>query len=105
MHTLNPCLTDVLSAALDSGVAIGAILVFFCLQFPKNGTVGLSTIETWWGNTVYTKTADWNAIPLKTVPPGGTFGCVPPFSVFTNLFAAGILTGLFLLYRRRPATW
>ncbi|KAI5122711.1 hypothetical protein M0805_009764 [Coniferiporia weirii] len=64
----------VLSAALDSGVAVGAILVFFCLQFPRDGTVGQNTIEKWWGNTVYTRTADWNALPLKTVPPGGFFG-------------------------------
>jgi len=64
----------VLSAALDSSVAVGAILVFFCLNFPRNGTIGASTIETWWGNTVYMNTADWNALPLKTVAPGGTFG-------------------------------
>ncbi|KAF5345476.1 hypothetical protein D9756_011370 [Leucocoprinus leucothites] len=27
----------VLSAALDSGIAITAVLIFFCLQYPKNG--------------------------------------------------------------------
>jgi len=41
----------VLSAALDSGVAVSVVLIFFCLQYPKNGTIGLNTIQTWWGNT------------------------------------------------------
>ena len=31
--------TDVLSAALDSGVAISIIVIFFALQFPQNGAV------------------------------------------------------------------
>lgn len=64
----------VLSAAMDSGVAIGLILVFFCLQFPRNGTIGVHTIQTWWGNTVFKNTGDWNDITLKTVPDGQTFG-------------------------------
>jgi len=41
----------VLSAALDSGVAIGVVLIFFCLQYPKNGAIGLNTVQAWWGNT------------------------------------------------------
>ena len=40
----------VLSAALDSGVAIAAVLIFFCLQYPKNGTIGADNLMTWWGN-------------------------------------------------------
>ncbi|KAF8518157.1 OPT oligopeptide transporter [Hysterangium stoloniferum] len=48
----------ILSAALDSGVAIGIVLVFFCLQYPKNGTIGATTVGTWWGNNVYLQTAD-----------------------------------------------
>ena len=64
----------VLSAALDSGVAIAVILIFFCLQYPKNGTIGATTIQTWWGNTVFTKTGDWNSVTLKTVADGQTFG-------------------------------
>ena len=35
--------TDVLAAALDSGVAISILVIFFCLQFPKNGTVSVSS--------------------------------------------------------------
>ena len=63
-----------LSAGLDSGLAISTIIVFFCLQFPKNGTIGANSIQTWWGNTVYTNTADWNGTPLLPPPPSGTFG-------------------------------
>lgn len=64
----------VLSAALDSGVAVSIVLIFFILQYPKNGTIGENTVAKWWGNTVFTNTADFNATPLRTVAPGGTFG-------------------------------
>jgi len=40
----------VLSAALDSGVAIGIVVIFFCLQFPKNGAIGADNLLKWWGN-------------------------------------------------------
>ena len=65
---------DVLSAGLDSGLAIATIIIFFCLQFPKDGTIGASSIQTWWGNTVYQNTADWDGTPLWTVPENSTFG-------------------------------
>ena len=65
---------DVLSAGLDAGYAVGVIIIFFTLQYPKNGTIGLNTIQQWWGNTVYTKTADFTGAPFKTVPDGGKFG-------------------------------
>jgi hypothetical protein len=64
----------VLSAGLDAGYAIGTTVIFFALLYPKNGTIGLSSIQKWWGNTVYTKTADYAGVPAKTVPEGGTFG-------------------------------
>ncbi|KAF9038006.1 OPT oligopeptide transporter [Panaeolus papilionaceus] len=64
----------VLSAALDAGVAISAVLIFFCLQYPLNGQIGAKNIQTWWGNTVYTETADFKAKPLWTLAPGQTFG-------------------------------
>ena len=35
----------VLSAALDSSVAIAAVLIFFILQYPKNGDIGLNNIQ------------------------------------------------------------
>ncbi|TFK67680.1 OPT oligopeptide transporter [Pluteus cervinus] len=39
----------VLSAALDSGLAVSIIVIFFTLQFPKNGTIGENNILVWWG--------------------------------------------------------
>jgi len=64
----------VLSAALDSGVAIATVLIFFCLQFPLNGTIGMNSIQSWWGNTVFTRTLDYEGAPMLTVPSGSTFG-------------------------------
>jgi len=60
-----------LSAALDSGVAIGVILIFFCLQFPRGGVT-----LNWWGNTVWQNTADSNGVPFMTLAEGQTFGPV-----------------------------
>ncbi|KAF7560314.1 hypothetical protein G7046_g3837 [Stylonectria norvegica] len=57
----------VLSAALDSGLAISAIVIFFALVFPK---VTLS----WWGNNVQGTTVDGQGIPWKAMPVNGTFG-------------------------------
>lgn len=68
--------TDVLSAALDSGLAIGQIVIFFTLLYPDRGQVGLNTIQAWWGNTVQTKTADFNRTPLMSPPAGDFFGYV-----------------------------
>ncbi|KAJ3850823.1 small oligopeptide transporter [Lentinula lateritia] len=64
----------VLSAALDGGTAVGVILIYFCLQYPLNGTIGINTIQKWWGNTVYTRTLDWKSPSLKILAPGETFG-------------------------------
>ncbi|KAH7325196.1 OPT oligopeptide transporter [Rhizoctonia solani] len=64
----------VLSAALDSGVAISIIIIFFCLQYPKNGTIGANNVMTWWGNTVYSNTADASGTPLRVLAPGEKFG-------------------------------
>lgn len=63
-----------LSAALDSGVAISIVIIFFCLQYPKNGTIGESTVLAWWGNNVYATTADALGTPLRKLAPGETFG-------------------------------
>ncbi|KAF7340470.1 Sexual differentiation process protein isp4 [Mycena venus] len=68
----------VLSAALDSGVAVCIIVIFFALQFPKNGTIGLTNINTWWGNTVPFVGADYGpngaGTPVQALNPGETFG-------------------------------
>ena len=65
---------DILSAALDASYSIGMVFIFFTLQYPQNGNIGLNTIQTWWGNTVYTKTADYQGVPYKTLTEGQTFG-------------------------------
>ncbi|KAG2148954.1 OPT oligopeptide transporter [Suillus clintonianus] len=62
----------VLAAGLDSGLAISIVLIFFCLQFPQNGTIGANTVAKWWGNTVFLNTADANALSYYTI--NGTFG-------------------------------
>jgi len=64
----------VLSIGLDVGYAVGSIIIFFALLYPKNGTIGLSSIRSWWGNVVYTKTADFAGVAYKTLPDGETFG-------------------------------
>ncbi|KAH6887660.1 OPT oligopeptide transporter protein-domain-containing protein [Thelonectria olida] len=57
----------ILSAALDSGLAITTFLVFFCLTYP-------GVTLNWWGNRVADETADAMGVPLDTVAPGNTFG-------------------------------
>ncbi|KAJ7767859.1 OPT oligopeptide transporter [Mycena maculata] len=68
----------VLSAALDSGVAVGILVIFFCLQYPRNGTIGLTNIQVWWGNTVPFVGADNGpggaGTPVNALAPGQTFG-------------------------------
>ena len=52
-------------------MAIAIILIFFCLQYPKNGTIGADNIVVWWGNTVSANTADANGASLWTIPDTG----------------------------------
>ena len=66
----------VLSAGLDSGVAVGQIIIFFALQYPKSGTIALNSIQAWWGNNVYLTNADGKGTPLRMLAPGETFGYV-----------------------------
>ncbi|TFK61872.1 small oligopeptide transporter, partial [Pluteus cervinus] len=67
----------VLSAALDAGTAVGLIVVFFCLQYPSNGSIGRDTIQQWWGNQIFKQTLDWNSTALRPLQPGETFWYVP----------------------------
>ncbi|KAL9021704.1 MAG: hypothetical protein Q9185_001068 [Variospora sp. 1 TL-2023] len=60
--------TMTLSAALDSGLAIGVVVVFFGFVFP-----GLMKGFSWWGTEVYKQGCDWHACPYKTLKPGETF--------------------------------
>ncbi|KIJ40174.1 hypothetical protein M422DRAFT_107595, partial [Sphaerobolus stellatus SS14] len=50
----------VLSAGLDAGVAISVIVIFFTLQFPKHGSIGSHSVQTWWGNKGFKNTVEWN---------------------------------------------
>ena len=61
--------TMTLSAALDSGLAFGIVVVFFGFIYP-GWTKGFS----WWGTEVYKQGCDWQACPYREVPEGGRFG-------------------------------
>ncbi|KAF8637559.1 hypothetical protein AX17_002745 [Amanita inopinata Kibby_2008] len=60
----------VTSAALDSGTVLSLIFIFFTLQFPKRGRIGVE----WWGNYVFERTADWRREALKSIPVDGISG-------------------------------
>lgn len=64
----------VLSAALDAGVALSVIIIFFCLQYPKNGEIGKDTIQVWWGNMIPFGNADAKGTPMKALAEGEFFG-------------------------------
>ncbi|KAK4157321.1 OPT oligopeptide transporter protein-domain-containing protein [Chaetomidium leptoderma] len=61
--------TMTLSAALDSGLAFGIVVVFFGFVYS-----GLMRGFTWWGTEVYKKGCDWQACSYRSVPEGGRFG-------------------------------
>ncbi|KAF1947667.1 OPT-domain-containing protein [Clathrospora elynae] len=58
-----------LSAALDSGLAFGVVVIFFGIVYP-----GWMSGFKWWGTEVYKQGCDWQACPYKEVPKGETFG-------------------------------
>ena len=41
------------------------------LQYPSNGHIGDGTILSWWGNTVWKRTADYNMTALRSVKAVG----------------------------------
>lgn len=59
--------TYILSAGIDSGVSICAVIIFLCVSYP------VGPLE-WWGNTVYNKTYDGKSMPFYTLKSGETFG-------------------------------
>ena len=62
----------VLSASLDTGLAIGTTMVFFAVLFPQ------VTAPQWWGNTVVNSTLDWERkARLVTLAEGDYFGPSP----------------------------
>ncbi|SAM84167.1 probable isp4-oligopeptide transporter [Ustilago bromivora] len=60
----------VLGAALDTGTAIAAVLIFFCLIFPKGSQSDFAS-DGWWGNTAPYNTADGNLASYLTAPEEG----------------------------------
>jgi hypothetical protein len=67
MLTLAP-LADVLSAALDWGAAVSAVLIFFIF-----GNIGNNTIQVWWESTVWLNTVDGRKTPLIALAEGDPF--------------------------------
>ncbi|KAI1107756.1 OPT-domain-containing protein [Jackrogersella minutella] len=61
--------TMTLSAALDSGLAFGIVIVFFGFIYP-----GWMDGFSWWGTEVYKQGCDWQACSFNTVPNGSHFG-------------------------------
>lgn len=61
--------TMTLSAALDSGLAFGIVVVFFGFIYP-----GYMKNFKWWGTEVYKQGCDWQACSYSTVPNGSHFG-------------------------------
>ncbi|KAL4948144.1 OPT oligopeptide transporter protein-domain-containing protein [Aspergillus filifer] len=57
----------VLSAALDSGIAVSTVVIFFCIMLPAGPL-------RWWGNEVYMRTVDGRGTPWKMLNPGERFG-------------------------------
>lgn len=52
-------------------MAISVIIIFFTLQYPKEGGIGAKTLMKWWGNTVGTRTTDYISASLWPIPEGG----------------------------------
>lgn len=65
----------VLAAALDTGLALSGIIIFFCVSYPG------AVFPDWWGNTVYLNTDDGLGVPYKEMPASGYFG--PPNGTWT----------------------
>ncbi|KAI0454753.1 OPT-domain-containing protein [Xylaria acuta] len=61
--------TMTLSAALDSGLAFGIVVVFFGFIYP-----GWMDSFSWWGTEVYKQGCDWQACAYRAVPNGSHFG-------------------------------
>ncbi|KAF3937876.1 hypothetical protein ABW19_dt0208422 [Dactylella cylindrospora] len=61
----------IMSAALDTGLALGVGIVFFALVWPQWGWV---QNFSWWGTEIYKQGCDWKGCALMSVPEGERFG-------------------------------
>ncbi|KAF3098628.1 hypothetical protein TWF102_004089 [Orbilia oligospora] len=61
----------VLSAALDTGLAVGVGVVFFAIVWPQWDWV---KNWSWWGTEIYKQGCDWKGCALMNVAPGEIFG-------------------------------
>ncbi|KAK2036441.1 OPT family small oligopeptide transporter [Colletotrichum somersetense] len=59
----------VLAAALDTGLALSGIVIFFAITYGP----GIE-FPAWWGNTVWQNTADGKGLPWLEMPAVGYFG-------------------------------
>ncbi|XDG10259.1 hypothetical protein ABKA04_009874 [Annulohypoxylon sp. FPYF3050] len=66
----------VLAAALDTGLAVSGIVIFFAVTYGPN-----VQFPDWWGNTVWQNTADGQGLPWLPMPDVGYFG--PPNGTWT----------------------
>ncbi|KAF2425304.1 OPT-domain-containing protein [Tothia fuscella] len=64
--------TMTLSAALDSGLAFGVVVIFFGVIWP-----GWMEGFKWWGTEVYKQGCDWQACAYRPLKPGEHFGPGP----------------------------
>lgn len=61
--------TMTMSAALDSGLAFGVVVIFFGFVYP-----GWMEGFKWWGTEVYKQGCDWRACSYMSLKPGEVFG-------------------------------
>lgn len=59
----------VMAAALDTGLALAGILIFFAVTYGPG-----VQFPDWWGNTVWKNTADGRGVPWLEMPEVGYFG-------------------------------
>ena len=57
-------------------MAVSVVVIFFTLYYPKNGTIGLDSVQVWWGNVVSFNTADAAKSPFYALAKGEKFGYV-----------------------------
>lgn len=68
-HGSEPQYNYVLAAALDTGLAVSGIVIFFAITYGPN-----LQFPDWWGNTVWQNTADGLGTPWYQLPSIGYFG-------------------------------